>query len=584
MRRDDLTQLFVNRAKPHGERLLRIQVDDAVRNVDDPSGLAPDNPPTEVTSSGVDAECQHASISSRPSRPREKFVQCRLVTADPDVVVIGSGPNGLVAACTLARKGLRVRVLEANPRRPGGAVGSAELTLPGFVHDVGAGFFPFALLSPAFAEVQLARFGVSWAHARFDSCHPARDGSHACVSRDPNDTMDHFGTPDDGAAWHALATHYARIQKPVLDALLQPFPHLASLTSLGVADLYRLARVFSSRGRRFSARHFRSEAARRVLPALALHADVGPDDAWGAGLGYLLGMIATTAGFPVPVGGAQTVTNALVTLLERHGGRLDLGQRVTRVVVAGGRAVAVRTEQGDELAVRQGVLADTSAPSLLLDLLQPRDVPRWLARRMQRLRNGWGVFKIDWALGARVPWTVEAARQSAVVHTGEHVDDLARFAQEVRAGRLPESLFLVIGQPSLADPGRGPRNQHTLQAYTHVPARIGRPWSHLRESFADRIEQRIEELAPGFGHTVLDRRICTPDDLEMDNANLISGSHLGGSASWRHQLVWRPAFPYFRYRMPARRLYLCSSYAHPGGGVHGMCGFNAARIALRDFG
>ena len=515
---------------------------------------------------------------------REKFVQYRIVNVDPDVVVIGSGPNGLVAACTLARRGLRVRVLEANPRRPGGAVGSSELTLPGFIHDVGAGFFPFALLSPAFAELELARLGVTWARARFDSCHPARDGSYACISRDPNDTIDHFGTPDDGAAWQALATRYARIQEPLLDALLQPFPHFPALTALGIADLFRLARIFLSRGRRFAARHFQRDAARRVLPALALHADVGPDDAFGAGLGYLLGMAATSAGFPVAVGGAQTVTNALVTLLERHGGRLDLGQRVARVVVAGGRAVAVRTAQGDELAVRQGVFADTSASSLLLDLLEPRDVPRRLAQRMRRFRSGWGVFKVDWALGARVPWTVEAARESAVVHTGEHVDDLARFTQEVRAGRLADSIFLVIGQPSVVDPRRGPRNQHTLQAYTHVPARLGDPWSHHRETFADRIEQRIEELAPGFRQSVLARRTSTPDDLETDNANLIGGSHLGGSASWHHQLFWRPAFPYFRYRMPVRRLYLCSSYAHPGGGVHGMCGFNAARIALRDFG
>jgi len=506
------------------------------------------------------------------------------VTADPDVVVIGSGPNGLVAACTLARQGMRVRVLEAHPRRPGGALGSAELTLPGFVHDVGAGFFPLARLSPAFAELDLERLGVSWSYARFDSCHPARDGSYACISRDPNVTTDHFGSPLDGARWRELAEHHARIQEPFLDALLQPFPHLASVAGLGAFELARLARVFLSRGRGFSMRHFRSAAARRVLPALSLHADVGPDDACGAGLGYVLGMVASSAGFPVALGGAQTITNALVTLLERHGGRLELGQRATRIVVSNGRARAVRTARGDEVTAARGVLADTSAPSLLLDLLEPRDVPSRLLHRMRRFPRSWGIFKMDWALTASVPWTTEAARESAVVHTGEDVDDLARFVADVRRGRLPDSIFLVIGQPSIIDPRRGPRNQHTLHAYTHVPTRPDRPWNELRDALADRIEDRIEQLAPGFRQSILARRAWTPDDLEADNPNLLGGNHMGGSASWRNQLIWRPAFPYFRYRMPVRGLYLCSSFAHPGGGVHGMCGRNAARIALRDFG
>jgi phytoene dehydrogenase-like protein len=505
------------------------------------------------------------------------------VTADPDVVVIGSGPNGLVAACTLARQGLRVRVLEAHPGRPGGAVSSAELTLPGFIHDVGAGFFPLVQLSPAFAELDLERLGVAWAHARYDSCHPARDGSYACISRDPSVTAEHFGSPRDGAKWRDLALRHSRIQEPLLDALLQPFPHLPAIADLGPLELARLARTFLSRGRYFSARHFESTAAQRVLPALALHADVGPDDALGAGLGYVLGMVASSAGFPVALGGAQTITNALLTLLERHGGRLELGQRVTQIVVSNRRARAVRTDRGDEVAVHLGVLADTSAPSLLLDLLEPRDVPSRLLRRMRRFPRTWGVFKMDWALGARVPWTVEAARESAVVHTGEDVDDLARFTADVRRGRLPESIYLVIGQPSLVDPRRGPRNQHVLSAYTHVPSQLDRPWSELREPFADRLEERIEQLAPGFRQSILARRAFSPDDLEADNANLWGGNHLGGSASWRHQLIWRPAFPYFRYRMPVRGLYLCSSFAHPGGGVHGMCGFNAARIALRDF-
>ncbi len=547
-----------------------------------PRSVATNEPPAEMAGSGIDTQGEHASISSSPARSREKFVRWARVTTDPDVVVIGSGPNGLVAACTLARQGLRVRVLEAHPRRPGGALGSEELTLPGFVHDLGAGFFPLVAVSPAFAELELERYGVAWGHARFASCHPARDGSYACITRNPDAATHHFVSARDAARWQTLARHHGQIQEAVLEALLRPFPNLAALTALGPIETLRLTRTLLSRGRQFSARHFETPAARRVLPALTLHADVGPDDRFGAGLGYLLGMVASNVGFPVALGGAQSITNALVTLLERHGGRVDLGQRVTRVVVSGGRARAVRTASGDELTARLAVFADTSAPMLLLDLLEPRDVPGRLLRRMRRFPRSWGTFKMDWALSAKVPWSTAAARESAVVHTGEDVDDLARFTIDVRSGRLPESIYLVIGQQSLADPRRGPQDQHTLLAYTHVPARPGRPWTELREAFADRIEARIEELAPGFRRTILARRAWTPDDLEATNANLLGGNPTGGSAGWRHQLIWRPAFPYFRYRMPVRGLYLCSSYAHPGGGVHGMCGFNAAQVALRD--
>lgn len=501
---------------------------------------------------------------------------------DPDVVVIGSGPNGLTAACSLAKRGHRVLVLEANPRRPGGALGSEESTLPGFVHDVGAGFFPFGRSSPAFRSLDLEAAGVVWHTATLESCHPALDGSHAAIARDPELTARHFGSPRDGEAWRKLARFHHSIEPRLLAALMDPFPALGPALRLGVGNLLRVASMFMKSGASLSRRLFATEPARRVLPALALHVDVGPEDWFGSGLGYMLGLTASTGGYAVPRGGAQSITNALVTLLERQGGRLRLGARVTRVVVKGRRAVAVRLENGEEIAARRAVLADTSAPSLCLELLQGEHQPGFVLRKMRRFPLGFGTFKLDLALAEPVPWKLPEARLSAVVHAAESLDDLSRFVREVRAGKLPELPYLVIGQQSLIDRTRAPHSAHTLYVYTRVPSDVPGGWEAAREAFADRIVNRIEGLAPGFRTTILARKAHAPSDLERGNRNLLGGDLGGGSNAWNRQLLFRPVFPYFRYRMPVERLYLCSSYAHPGAGVHGMCGYNAARIAARD--
>ena len=201
---------------------------------------------------------------------------------------------------------------------------------------------------------------------------------------------------------------------------------------------------------------------------------------------------------------------------------------------------------------------------------------------MESFVQGWGTFKVDWALDAPVPWSSELARQSAVVHAGDSLDDLRRFTDQVRGGDLPDNPYLVIGQQTLCDPTRAPAGKHTLWAYSRVPPRLEGGWAAAAERFADVVDARIEGLAPGFKKTVLQRRVVAPPDLEAMDANLIGGDLGGGSNAWHRQLVFRPLFPYFRYRMPLRGLYLCSSYAHPGAGVHGMCGYNAASIALRD--
>jgi phytoene dehydrogenase-like protein len=501
---------------------------------------------------------------------------------DPEVVVIGSGPNGLCAANSMARRGFRVLVLEANPRRAGGALGTEELTLPGFRHDLGAGFFPFAASSPAFAELDLPGAGIDWRRATYESCHPALDGSVAVIGRADAIGAAPFGSPRDARAFADLARFHAGIERELLGVLLGPFPSLRPLLRLGLGNLVKVARLLAGSPRRLACRLFESEAARRVLPALGLHVDVGPDDTLGAALGYVLALTATTGGFAVPAGGAQRLVEAMTARLAERGGAVRLGARVARIIVRGKRACAVQLDDGTEIAAPRAILADTSAAALLLSMLDLREVPSWVRAFMFRFPQGWGTFKVDWALSGAVPWQVEAASQSAVVHAGESLDDLARFTSEVRAGRLPEQPYLVIGQQALADPSRAPPGKQTLYTYTHVPSIVEGGWANGRERFADAIEQRIEGLAPGFRARILGRHLTAPPELEAGNANLVGGDLGGGSNAWHRQLLFRPLFPYFRYRMPVAGLYLCSSYAHPGAGVHGMCGANAARVAARD--
>jgi phytoene dehydrogenase-like protein len=496
-----------------------------------------------------------------------------------DAVVIGAGPNGLVAAATLARSGWKVLVLEAQPR-PGGACWSVESTLPGYVHDVGAAFFPFADDSPAFRHLDLVGTGLHWVNARRESCHPAPDGTCATISRDVDESARSFGP--DGEAWRSLALWGRALGDRLAGALLAPLPGMVPAWRLGVGNLLRLSWNGLPSTRHFAHRHFRTEAARRVVPGLALHVDLGPDDLAGAGLGLSLALGAAVPGFRIPVGGARSITLALVRRIEEAGGRVRVGERVARVVVRRGQAVGVRTERGEEIPVGKAVVADVGAPALFLKLLQDRETPWWLRRQMRRFRYGWGTFKMDWALRGPVPWTSNEARESAVIHAGDSLDDLTSFTAEVRSGKLPSNPYLVIGQQTLADPSRAPAGCHTLWAYSRVPPQLDGTWAKHTEAFADRVEERIEGLAPGFRSLIRARAIFAPPDLEALDENLVGGDLGGGSARLPQLLFCRPAFPYFRHRTPVRGLYLASASCHPGAGVHGACGFNAARRALRD--
>ncbi len=504
------------------------------------------------------------------------------MNGDPDALVIGSGPNGLVAACVLAMAGLSVLVVESHPTRAGGALGSEEATLPGFVHDVGASFFPFSEISPAFRALQLQRHGLHFDYAAIDSAHPAPDGSCAILSRDLELMRGNFGSTRDGDRWHRIATWHRRVEARLVPTLLSTFPPILAGLRLGPLIPLHAARLFARSGGNLARRLFETEAARRVMPGLALHADVAPGDMFGAAVGYMLAAMATSGGYGVPRGGASAITQALIDQLKAHGGALRLGAKVVSLLGDGRRSVGVRLADGEEIRVKGPILADTAAPSLFLQLARDFALPGRLVRRMERFPHAWGTLKLDWALKGAVPWSDERCARSAVVHLGDSLADLDRFAAQVRAGELPTNPYLVIGQQSLADSSRAPNGHHTLWAYTRVPVRVDGSWTDAGERLADRIDERIEAQAPGFRAQVLARRVVTPPQLEGENANLVGGDLCGGTNAWTNQLIFRPAFPWFRYKTPVRGLYLCSSYTHPGPGVHGMCGYNAAQQALSD--
>jgi phytoene dehydrogenase-like protein len=328
---------------------------------------------------------------------------------------------------------------------------------------------------------------------------------------------------------------------------------------------------------------FGGEAARRLLAGAALHADLAPEAALSGFFGWLMCALGQDVGFPVAEGGSQSLTTALVRRFEARGGRVVCDTAVRSILVRGKRAEAVRTSDGVEIRARRAVLADVSAPVLYRSLLSPDDLPARLLTKLERFQWDNATVKVDWNLDEPIPWSASAARRAGTVHVAASVDALTKASAELACGEAPRDPFLVMGQQSMTDPSRQPPGKETAWAYTHVPHRRrggGPPAPFSADEVADRMQAIVEQHAPGFGELVRDRHVLSPGGFEAENPSLVGGALNAGTAQLHQQLVFRPVPGLGRPETPVRGLFLASASAHPGGGVHGAPGANAARAAL----
>jgi phytoene dehydrogenase-like protein len=511
-----------------------------------------------------------------------------------DAVVIGSGPNGLVAANVLADAGWQILVLEAQAE-PGGTVRTGELTLPGYHHDLFSAFYPLAAASPIFESLGLEDFGLTWRRAPLALANPTPDGNCAVIDTERDATaasLDRYAAGD-GDGWRKLMAPWDRIGASFLDVLLRPFPPVRAGLRLAGQLRYRglleLARMSLTPARRLAEEHFSGEGGALLLAGSALHADLTPETAGSGLFGWLLCALGQSVGFPVPEGGAGMLTAALVHRLEAKGGRLLCHQDVDHISVRNGRAVGVRTAAGEEFGARRAVLADVAAPNLYSHLLRDVTVPDPVRDDLDRFQWDAATVKVDWALSRPLPWSAADARRAGTVHVLDSLNDLTRWASDLATKTLPARPFLLLGQQSMTDPTRQPIGAETAWAYTHVPRRIDRDaggeisgrWDDDDEAaIADRIERRIEELAPGFRGSIIGRHVFTPRSMQAADANLDGGAINGGTAQLHQQLIFRPVPGVGRPSTFVDGLFLASASAHPGGGVHGGCGSNAAHAAL----
>ena len=465
----------------------------------------------------------------------------------PDAVVVGSGPNGLAAAILIAQAGRTVVVFEAEPSI-GGGVRSEQLTLPGFVHDVCSAVHPLAVSSPFFRTLPLASHGLEWIAPPAMLAHPLDDGSSGVVYRSIEQTAAGLGS--DGGAYRRLigsvAGAWPKIEASVLGPPRLP-RHPLALARFGMKALQPAERLVR--------RAFTRPQTRALVAGIAAHGMLPLDRRPTAAFALVLGAMAHVAGWPMPRGGAQRLTDALAAHLRSLGGEIVAGVPVTSI---------------DDLPRAKAVLCDLS-PRPLLRIAGHR-FPDWYRRTLERYRYGPGVFKVDWALDAPIPWRAAPCSSAGTVHLGGTLEEIARAERETWEGRAAERPFVLLSQPSLFDATRAPHGRHTAWAYCHVP----------HASAADmlaRIEQQIERFAPGFRERVLARSVRSPSDIERHNANLVGGD-IGSGVNDLAQLAWRPTRHH--YSTPVRGLYICSAATPPGVGVHGMCGYHAARRALDE--
>ncbi|MBI4524052.1 MAG: NAD(P)/FAD-dependent oxidoreductase [Deltaproteobacteria bacterium] len=466
-----------------------------------------------------------------------------------DAVVIGSGPNGLAAAIVLAEAGWSVIVYEAEPTYGGGAR-SAELTLPGFVHDLCSAVHPLALSSPFFRKLPLSRYGLKWIQPPVPLAHPLDDGSAVLLERSFEKTGAHLA--EDGKAYRRLLGSAVRNWEHLISDLLGP----ARLPSDPVGLLIFALNAFRS-SRKLAESSFKTARARALFGGLAAHSMLPLEYPMTAAFGVVLGAAGHAVGWPFPAGGAQKIADALVLHLRTLGGEIATQRRI---------------ESLDDLPNARAILCDVT-PRQLLKIGADR-LPARFRRSLESYRYGMGAFKVDWALSGPIPWKSEACNLAGTVHLGGTLEEIALSERVAWEGSVCEKPFVLISQPSLFDPARAPGGKHTAWAYCHVP-------HNSPQDMTERIETQIERFAPGFRDRVLSRTIHSPADLEQHNANLVGGDINGGAAT-PGQFFFRPTARL--YSTPVKGLYLCSASTPPGGGVHGMCGYFAARRVLKDLG
>jgi phytoene dehydrogenase-like protein len=467
-----------------------------------------------------------------------------------DAVVVGSGPNGLAAAITLARAGYSVLVLEANPTIGGGAR-SAELTLPGFAHDVCSAVHPLAAGSPFFKTLPLERFGLDWIQPEIPLAHPLDGGTVACLYRDVDRTGDSFGA--DSRAYRRLMKPLARDWEKLATEFLQPMLHLPrhpfALARFGIPALCPVTLLAKSL--------FKNEPARALFAGIAAHSFLPLEAPLTSAFALVLGTAGHAVGWPIPRGGSQTIGSALIAYLAELGGKIEINRRVTNL---------------DDLPKSHAVLLDIS-PWQFVRIASDK-LPARYRRRLKNFRHAPGIFKIDYALSAPVPWRAEACRHAGTIHLGGTLAEIAEEERQIAHGEIPECPFTLVAQQSLFDETRAPRGHHTLWAYCHVPF-------DCKIDMSAPMEAQIERFAPGFRDCILARHSMSAIDLEKSNLNLVGGDISGGATDFA-QLIARPILSPTPYRTPLRGVYLCSASTPPGGGVHGMCGYYAARAALKE--
>lgn len=465
-----------------------------------------------------------------------------------DAVVVGAGQNGLAAGIVLARAGLRVLIREA-AATPGGSVRTEELTLPGFAHDVCSAVHPLGIGSPLFRRLPLADHGLEWIQPPIAVAHPFDDGSVALLERSTQ-AMEHQLGPD-GRAWRRLmdpfVNHWEQLFADALGPLKLP-RHPVLLGRFGLSALP--STLWLTR------RLFRHGRARALFGGMAAHATLPLGRSPSAAFGMILGIAGHAVGWPIPRGGSGSITRALVSYYQSLGGELQCGAPVNSL---------------DELPDSRAILLDLTPRQILR--LGSTDLPSYYRSQLEKYEYGLGTFKMDWALDAPIPWRATEANRTATVHLGGTLAEIDAGRAQEWSGKPADRPYVLLVQPSLFDPSRAPAGKHVAWAYCHVP-------NGSSFDMTERVEAQIERFAPGFRDRILARRVMGPTELERHNANLVGGDINGGEVTLR-QLFFRPALRPIPYATPNPRLFVCSSSTPPGGGVHGMGGYYAARVALR---